>query len=167
LLSDVDGWKSALREGSPEDQVLQIVFCREEERLDEKENPYTVVEVEYKYMGFHKRFHSRKEYEDYDSGRRQLRKWYLEIESRAESGELDGVDLVREREDWLTKCFGWNNKWGGSYTPEDLRMAIDRMLQEVNAGVWMLWKPFEIKETTPKRLVGVDHYKIETEGDTS
>jgi hypothetical protein len=150
-------------EGSPENQMLQIVFCQEDEKDDGREDKaYTVVEVEYRYMGYHKTFRSKKKCVEYDATRQELRDAYLKIEKMVEEGRPEG-EVLRERKAWLEMSCDWNNRWGESYTPEDLRMAIDRNLQEVDAGIWLWWNPFKVQETTPKQLRGVNHFKVEAE----
>jgi hypothetical protein len=81
------GWREALLEGGSKDRVLPIVICEEGTTGTREENPFVVVEVEYKMMGYYKRFKSKQEYEEYDRGRKHLRNYCKEIDGNDKSGK--------------------------------------------------------------------------------
>jgi hypothetical protein len=140
-------------------------MCEEKFRGTKEENPFVVVEVEYKMMGYYKRFKSREEYKEYDDGRRHLRNYCKTIHDNERSGRWSGDEVRKQKCQWMDDSSSWNQRWGEMYTPTDLRQMIECVMGDINPYVWFLWKNFEETETTTDDLGVVHHYKMEYEGE--
>jgi hypothetical protein len=48
-------------------------------------------------------------------------------------------------------------------TSEDVRLAIDKMLEDTEAGSHVRWNPFKVKMTSPNSIGNIDVFKHEFE----
>lgn len=153
----------AMGKGDMNDKLLPIVICDDDRNIDGVNKNFVVIEMEYKFMGYYKRFHDSKEYNEYDSSKRELRKAYWEISKEEESGCVNSVTLKQRKMKWLDDACVWNNRWGEMYTPEDIRQVIDEWLRDTQKGEWLWWRPFKEMVTNANILGKVDHFKKEWE----
>jgi hypothetical protein len=163
LLKNRD-WKEVLVEGSTNNRPVPVVFCDEDEDpFDEEEKPYVAVEIELKFMGYYRRFGSKSMYEAYCAERKALRERYVEVE--AMEGRIEKVrgEHKKLKEEWLEQALSWNARWGEMNTSEDVRIAIDKMLEDTKAGSYVRWNPFKVKMTSPNSIGNIDVFKHEFE----
>jgi hypothetical protein len=136
-------------------------MCLEDGRKDAGANPYVVIEEEYRLMGYYKRFESGEEYREYDVGRKTLRDLYMQIRTDEQRDELDRESLNRAKKEWLERACVWNNRWGEMYTPQDIRTAVEQLMEEVEPGTWLWWTPFTVVAATREQLGHIDHFRVE------
>jgi hypothetical protein len=153
-------WKQDLVEGSTNTRPIPVVFCDEgEDPFTEEDKPYVAVEIEFRFMGYYRRFGSKNKYEAYCEERKALRERYVEIETLEGKLEVAGQELTKLKEEWLEQALSWRTRWGEMNASEDVRLAIDKMLQDTRAGACVHWNPFRVQMTSPNSIGNIDVFK--------
>lgn len=130
-------------------KTVSLVECKEPQRewTMKDEYRFPVMEIEYTWLGYLKKFNSREEYEIYCDDKRFLRRMYSIMK------ELNREYLPIRQDGFLAKAKDFHNKWGNDYVPEDLRCAINSVLEQREQPP-LHWFPFEKKEVMAEELQG-------------
>jgi hypothetical protein len=128
---------------------LQFVECEEPTDKWKMKDEYRfhVMEIEYTWMGYKKKFDSRDEYIDYCKEKRILRREYNALD------ELKEPFLMKRQREWIAKARVFHNRWSHDYVPEDLRCAINAVLATSHDPPCQLqWHPFTRQEINAEEL---------------
>jgi hypothetical protein len=66
--------------------------------------------------------------------------------------ELKEPFLLKRQRWWIAKARAFHNRWGHDYVPEDLRCAINAVLEECHPPCRLDWLPFTKKEVNAEEL---------------
>jgi hypothetical protein len=102
-----------------------------------EEHSFRVMEIEYTWTAYAKKFDSEKDYELYCNMKRELRQGYCSMK------ELNDKYLKIRQQEWVQKAKSFQSMWGQDYVPEDLRCAINTMIGDYDPSARVNWSPLE------------------------